>query len=82
MASLKKTAGNILDRESPTISKEGGLYAFQLRAREYLEDNVGFGEEAVADVTLVITDVDDMIPTFNRANFTVAVPEDVGEVIQ
>jgi hypothetical protein len=29
-------------------------------------------------VTLVITDVDDQIPTFNRNNFTVAVPEDVG----
>ena len=57
--------------------KEGGLYAFQLRAREYLEDGVNFGEEATADVTLVITDVDDMIPTFNRDNFTVAVPEDV-----
>ena len=28
-------------------------------------------------MTLVITDVDDMIPTFNRDNFTVAVPEDV-----
>ncbi len=78
MASLKKTADNILDRESPTISKEGGLYAFQLRAREYLEDGESFGEEAIADVTLVITDVDDMIPTFNRENFTVAVPEDVG----
>ncbi len=29
-------------------------------------------------MTLVITDVDDQIPTFNRNNFTVAVPEDVG----
>ncbi len=30
-------------------------------------------------MTLVITDVDDRIPTFNRENFTVAVPEDVGK---
>ena len=62
-----------------SILREGGLYAFQLRAREILEDNVNFGEEATANVTLVITDVDDMIPTFNRDDFTVAVPEDVGQ---
>jgi hypothetical protein len=58
---------------------EGGLYAFQLRAREILEDESGFGDDIVtSNVTIVITDVDDQIPTFNRDNFTVAVPEDVG----
>ena len=36
-ASLKKTSGNILDRELPSILREGGLYAFQLKARELLE---------------------------------------------
>ena len=60
------------------------MYAFQLRAREILEardlstGNI-YGDEATANVTLVITDVDDMLPTFNRDNFTVAVPEDVGQ---
>jgi hypothetical protein len=39
---------------------------------------LGFGDEVTSNVTLVITDVDDQIPTFNRNNFTVAVPEDVG----
>ena len=59
---------------------EGGLYAFQIRAREILEDETGFGDEVTTNVTLVITDVDDRIPTFNRNNYTVAVPEDVGEL--
>ena len=59
--------------------QDGGLYAFQLRAREILEDSANYGEEATANVTLVITDVNDMLPTFNRDNFTVAVPEDVGQ---
>ena len=44
-----------------------------------LEDGVTFGEVATTNVTLVITDVNDMLPTFNRENFTVAVPEDVGQ---
>ena len=55
------------------------MYAFQLRAREILEDESGFGDEVTSNVTIVIVDVDDQIPTFNRDNFTVAVPEDVGE---
>jgi hypothetical protein len=58
---------------------EGGLYAFQIRARELLEDGSGFGDDVTSNVTLVITDVDDSEPTFNRNNFTVAVPEDVGQ---
>ena len=55
------------------------MYAFQLRAREILEDESGFGDEVTSNVTIVIVDVDDQIPTFNRDNFTVAVPEDVGK---
>ena len=78
-ASLKKSEGTILDRELPSILREGGLYAFQLRARELLEDGFNYGEQAITNVTLVITDVNDMLPTFNRDNFTVAVPEDVGQ---
>lgn len=62
-----------------SILREGGLYAFQLRARELLEDDKTYGEETTSNVTLVITDVNDMLPTFNRDNFTVAVPEDVGQ---
>ena len=62
-----------------SILSEAGLYAFQLRAREILENGVNYGEEATTNVTLVITDVNDMLPTFNKENFTVAVPEDVGQ---
>jgi hypothetical protein len=58
---------------------EGGLYAFQVVAQEVLEDGSGYGASASSNVTIVITDVDDQVPTFNKDNFTVAVPEDVGE---
>ena len=62
------------------ILSEGGLYAFQIRARELLpKGESGYGAEVVTNVTIVVTDVDDMVPTFNREAFTVAVPEDVGK---
>ncbi len=77
-ASLVKSPGTILDRELPSVLAEGGLYAFKVRAREVLEDGSGYGDEAVTDVTIVITDVNDMLPTFNRDVYRVAVPEDVG----
>ena len=49
-----------------SILSEGGLYAFQLRATEILENGVTFGEQVITNVTLVITDQNDMLPTFNR----------------
>ena len=36
------------------------------------------GEETKTSVTLVVTDVNDELPEFNRAAVTVPVPEDVG----
>lgn len=62
------------------ILAAGGLYAFQIRAREIIPGR-GFGDEVVTNVTIVVTDQNDEIPTFNRDNFTVAVPEDVGTVL-
>lgn len=74
---LRKSDTTNLDREMEVILAQGGLYAFQVRAREIIEAGV-FGDEAVSNVTIVVTDQNDEIPEFNGANFTVAVPEDVG----
>ncbi len=57
---------------------EGGLYAFQIIAEEVAEDG-SQGDQAVTNVTILVTDQDDKVPTFNMDNFTVAVPEDVGK---
>ena len=67
-----------------TILADGGLYAFQIRAKEILDPNdpppIGKNQLTVTtNVTIVVTDVDDLIPRFNHRNFTVAVPEDVGK---
>jgi len=73
------TSQNIIDREHPEVLKEGGLYAFLVRAREVI-DELGpvYGEETTTSVTIVVTDIDDELPVFNRNSFTVPVPEDVG----
>ena len=63
---------------------DGGLYAFQIRAQEILQPNerLTIGDTHISvttNVTIVVTDENDLIPTFNRQSFTVAVPEDVGK---
>jgi len=73
------TSQNIIDREHPEVLKEGGLYAFQVRAREVVDESGPvYGEETTTSVTIVVTDIDDELPVFNRNSFTVPVPEDVG----
>ena len=37
-----------------------------------------YGEETRTSVTIVVTDIDDELPVFNRESITVPVPEDVG----
>ena len=51
-----------------------------MRAREVI-DEAGpiYGEETTTSVTIVVTDIDDELPVFNRNTFTVPVPEDVGK---
>ena len=46
-------------------------------AREVISDGV-YGEETSTSVTIVVTDIDDELPVFNRNSVTVPVPEDVG----
>ena len=58
--------------------KEGGLYASLVRALEVVDESGPiYGEETTTIVTIVVTDIDDEIPVFNRNSFTVPVPEDV-----
>ena len=77
------TSQNIIDREHADVLKEGGLYAFTVRAREVVDESGPiYGEETTTSVTIVVTDIDDELPVFNRNSFTVPVPEDVGKQIK
>lgn len=78
-ATLRVAEGAVIDREKEVILSEGGLYAFQIVAREVLPGGGGaYGDSVSTNVTIVVTDQNDEIPVFNRDEFTVAVPEDVG----
>ena len=39
------------------------------------------GEKVVTDVTVVVTDEDDQLPVFNKNQFLVFIPEDIGEFV-
>ena len=54
-AMLKTAADVVIDRETEAILSEGGLYAFQILAREIADDG-SFGDSATTDVTIVVTD--------------------------
>ncbi|CAB0037958.1 unnamed protein product [Trichogramma brassicae] len=66
-----------LDREDEAILQNGGVYGFEIRATELLDGELT-DDQALATVTLVVTDVDDMVPSFNEDRFVVAVSEDIG----
>ncbi|XP_076056440.1 cadherin-87A-like [Oratosquilla oratoria] len=68
------TSGVSLDREDPLILNNGGIYSFKVRAEEE-----GTGETAVAEVVIVVTDVDDQVPKFNEESFDVEVSEDIAD---
>uniref|UniRef100_A0A0K2TEW9 Cadherin23like [Nasonia vitripennis] n=1 Tax=Lepeophtheirus salmonis TaxID=72036 RepID=A0A0K2TEW9_LEPSM len=73
-----KTAKNVtIDREMRTVIEAGGIYTFQIRAREILDIKQNYGDETYTNVTVIITDEDDSIPIFNKNFLTIAVPEDV-----
>ena len=79
-AVLRSSNDNFIDRERQSVLNQGGLYQFQILAREILPNGqLSSQDKATTNVTVVITDQNDSIPTFNRANFTVAVPEDVSK---
>ncbi|XP_037084523.1 cadherin-23-like [Pollicipes pollicipes] len=69
------TGNTSLDRENPDILRDVGLYQFQLEAQE-VESDVSLGEKVVTNVTVVVTDQDDQVPTFNKNQFLVFIPED------
>lgn len=71
------TTDNSLDREDPLILQNGGIYTFKVKATELI-DNETPAESAYSIVTIVVTDVDDMEPSFNKDYFHIKISEDIG----
>ncbi|PSN50227.1 hypothetical protein C0J52_07794 [Blattella germanica] len=71
------TTNRSIDREHPDILQNGGIYAFSIKATELINNELP-GDTTSSQVTIVITDIDDQIPTFNEDNFHINVSEDIG----
>ncbi|KAF4531725.1 hypothetical protein B566_EDAN008938, partial [Ephemera danica] len=67
-----------LDREHPQILQSGGIYTFNVVATEMAGPNLD-GDSASAQIMIVITDVDDQLPTFNQNMVTLNVSEDIAK---
>ncbi|XP_051155276.1 cadherin-23-like isoform X2 [Leptopilina boulardi] len=66
-----------LDREDPNILQNGGIYTFKVKATELINNEIP-GDTATSIVTIVVTDVDDLTPTFNKNYFSLKISEDIG----
>ncbi|XP_001607435.2 cadherin-23 [Nasonia vitripennis] len=66
-----------LDREDPSILQNGGIYTFEVRATELINNEIP-ADTATSMVTIVVTDVDDMVPQFNEEMFNLKISEDIG----
>lgn len=71
------TTGISLDREDPRILQNGGIYTFQVKATELINNEIP-ADTATSIVTIVVTDVDDLVPVFNEKYFRIKISEDIG----
>lgn len=65
-----------IDRENPEILQNGGVYSFNIRATELINNEVP-SDSSVTQVTIVVTDIDDHIPSFNKPEFNIKLPENL-----
>ncbi|XP_076753802.1 cadherin 74A [Xylocopa sonorina] len=66
-----------LDREDPRILQNGGIYTFLVKATELINNEIP-ADSATSIVTIVVTDVDDLMPVFNEKYFNITISEDIG----
>jgi hypothetical protein len=57
------------------------MSCFSFQATELINNELP-GDTTTAQVTIVITDIDDQVPIFNEDNFHINVSEDIGKQSQ
>jgi hypothetical protein len=67
---------NPLDRESDVVMQSGGIYNFFIRATEMINSEVP-SDYTVTPVTIIVTDVDDHVPEFNKQVYDISIPENI-----
>ncbi|XP_045493126.1 cadherin-23 [Colias croceus] len=70
------TTNNPIDRESDIIVQNGGVYTFNVKATELINNEVP-SDFTVIPVTVIVTDVDDHVPIFNKDTFDISIPENI-----
>ncbi|CAK1552466.1 unnamed protein product [Leptosia nina] len=70
------TTNNPIDRESDIVVQNGGVYTFSIKATELINNEVP-SDFTVIPVTVIVTDVDDHSPRFNKEVFDVSIPENI-----
>lgn len=70
------TTNKPIDRENPEILQNGGVYTFTVKATELINNEVP-ADSATSQVTIVVNDIDDHKPKFNRDTFEISIPENL-----
>ncbi|VVC89380.1 unnamed protein product, partial [Leptidea sinapis] len=65
-----------IDRESDVVIQNGGVYSFSVKATELINNEVP-SDFTVIPITIIVTDVDDHIPKFNKDTFDISIPENI-----
>ncbi|KAG6439028.1 hypothetical protein O3G_MSEX000422, partial [Manduca sexta] len=65
-----------LDRESDVVMQNGGVYSFFIKATELINNEVP-SDYTVTPITIIVTDVDDHVPVFNKKVFDISIPENI-----
>ncbi|XP_049865838.1 cadherin-23 [Pectinophora gossypiella] len=65
-----------IDRESDVVIQNGGVYTFSVKATELINNEVP-SDYTVTTVTIIVTDVDDHVPEFNKEVFDISIPENI-----
>ncbi|XP_052751367.1 cadherin-23 [Galleria mellonella] len=65
-----------IDRESDIVIQNGGVYNFFVKATELINNEVP-SDYTVTPVTIIVTDVDDHVPKFNKEVFDISIPENI-----
>lgn len=67
-----------IDRENPEILENGGYYTFYVRATESLK-NQSLGDSSITSITIMLKDIDDNNPEFNKPFFNLTIPENLAQ---
>lgn len=74
--SILYTTDKSLDREDSDILQNGGVYTFSIKATELINNELP-ADFSYTQITIILNDVDDNLPVFNKNSFNISIPENL-----